>query len=215
FGVKHRNIIPQQDPLRDDAAAWGLVTIHPDPDFSFRELDTGIEMKPSVGWQAAVLANPEVAKETRSEERWLNYYSPRPFQTIPYVAILSNSLPERTSFSNKIFFVGETHVAGYVGEEKEEFRYPWTWWTKEFFHGVEIHALTFSNLERQDWLRRLPPLVEALIIVIAGAALGYGLSRLRPIWGTVTAIAISLTVTAAAYALFAGLNIWFPWLIIV
>ena len=215
FGVKHRDIIPQQDPLRDDAAAWGLVTIHPDPDFSFRELDTGIEMKPSVGWQAAVLANPEVAKQTRSEERWLNYYSPRPFQTIPYVAILSNSLPEGTSFSNKIFFVGETHVAGYVGEEKEEFRYPWTWWTKEFFHGVEIHALTFSNLERQDWLRRLPPLVEALIIVVAGAALGYGLSRLRPIWGTVTAIAIALTVTAAAYALFAGLNIWFPWLIIV
>jgi adenylate cyclase len=217
FGVKRRDIVPKEDPLRDDAAAWGLLNVNNDTDFSCRELYTGIELNPSVGWQAAALAGAEVAKhpERRPDERWLNYYSPAPFQEFPYLRVLSNSLPEGTSFSNNVVFIGETHVTGYVGEEKEEFPYPWTWWTKQYFHGVEVHALSFSNLERRDWLRRLPRPIEALIIVIVGAGLGYGLSLLRPTWVTVTAIAIALAVTGAAYLFFARFNTWFPWLIIV
>jgi adenylate cyclase len=196
----------------------GVDNINPGTDFFAREHMEPHTSVPSLSWKAAALVNADITRspDRRLEERWLNYYSPEPFRIIPFVDVISNTpLPTGFSFTNKVIFVGEVGLTGYAGEEKEELRYPWTRTSGSYFHGVQIHALTFSNLVRGDWLRRLPPAFEALVVVLVGAGLGYGLSLLRPLWVTLTAVLIALFVAACAYLLFARFNIWFPWLIIV
>jgi|ERR1044071_1904047 adenylate cyclase len=213
-----RQVVLPIEPLRSCAQAYGLVWVTRERDFSARELDMEIGSLPSLAWQAADLIHAEIARhpERRLDERWLNYYSARPFETISYSKLLTNTTPPANlTFSNKVVFIGETQVAGYVGEEREEFGYPWTSFTKEFFHGVELHALTYENLVRGDWLRRLPLWLEALLIVLAGSMLGYGLSLLRPVQATLAAVLACLLVVGLSCFMFARLNIWFPWLIIV
>jgi CHASE2 domain-containing sensor protein len=89
-----------------------------------------------------------------------------------------------------------------------------------YFFGVEIHALTFSNLLHKDWLVRLPTvwrmrLLEALILAGVGGAIGYGLCLLRPWWATGVALLTALAVATVACFSALGLRVWFPWLIIV
>ena len=182
--LKNSGVIPPINLLRDAATNWGLVKIHRDTDFSARRHHPGTEMVPSLAWKSAELFGAEITKDSkrRGEERWLNYYSPEPFQAISYSdAISSQPLPKSFSFHNKTVFVGSGEVAGYTGDEKEQFRYPWTWLTGHFPYGVEVHALTYSNLVRQDWLRRLPLFLEIILISILGALLGYGFSLFRPL----------------------------------
>ena len=219
-GARKQQVLkPTAESLCISAVAVGLARVDRDTDFSARLLDAGIEKYASLGWRAAELVDADVKKhpERRLDERWLNYYSATPFQTVSYLEALTNkALSQGFSFSNKVVFVGETHgVAGYVGEQKEEFHYPWTWRTGAFFDGVQVHALTFSNLVNHDWLRRLPVALEVLAIALIGAMLGYGLSLLRPLTATVAAIVFCVFFGGAAYLMFARLNIWFPWLIVV
>ncbi len=209
---------PPIDLLRDAAAGWGLTQIHRDSDFAARLHHPGTEQVPSLAWKAAELWGAEAAKhpESRGSERWLNYYSREPFQGISYSDVVSGKpLLAGFSFSNKVVFVGSGEVAGYTGEEKEQFRYPWTWLTGHFPFGVEIHALTFSNLVRQDWLSRLPTLVEILVIALSGALLGYGLSLFRPLAATSIALLAALVCAGLAIFVSARFNVWFPWMIVV
>ncbi len=209
-GARKQQVLkPTAESLCISAVAVGLARVDRDTDFSARLLDAGIEKYASLGWRAAELVDADVKKhpERRLDERWLNYYSATPFQTVSYLEALTNkALSQGFSFSNKVVFVGETHgVAGYVGEQKEEFHYPWTWRTGAFFDGVQVHALTFSNLVNHDWLRRLPVALEVLAIALIGAMLGYGLSLLRPLTATVAAIVFCVFFGGAAYLMFARL----------
>src|SRR6202008_194677 len=106
-------------------------------------------------------------------------------------------MPPGFSFKDKTVFIGAYTIAGYTGDEKEECRSPWTWVTGHFHLGVEVHALTFANLMRQDWLRRLPIIVEALIIIFAGVLLGYGLTLFHPLAGTGMAAMAALATAGA------------------
>jgi adenylate cyclase len=218
LGIRGKTVTPPIDLFRDAAAGWGLAKVHRDTDFSARHHHPGTEQIPSLAWRAAELVGAEVTKhpESRDKARWLNYYAPEPFQNISYVAALRGEpLPPSFTFSNKVVFVGAGEIAGYTGEEKEQYRYPWSWLTGHFPVGVQLHALTFSNLTRQDWLRRLPGAVESLLLVVLGAAFGYGLSFFRPLAATGLTILASLIVAGASILAFAQLNVWFPWLIVV
>src|SRR5438034_10092243 len=102
---------------------FGSACVTRDIDFSARELDMEIASIASFPWQTAELMHSEITKhpERRMDERWLNYYSPRPFATISYSEALTNTAsPSGLSFSNKVVFIGETQVVGFVGEVKEE-----------------------------------------------------------------------------------------------
>jgi adenylate cyclase len=203
------------EPLANSARSVGLANISPDPDSCCRLFYPGKEQLPSLAWQTAALYRPGITNSQHLiDERWLNYYSLTPFDEISYLEVLSNKWPAGFSLSNKVVFIGEAQVTGYVGEKKEEFGSPWQHFGEGRFYGVEVHALGFSNLVRDDWLGRLPSWMEALLIILAGAMLGYGLSLLRPLAATAAALAAALFVAACGYLLFAMCHTWFPWLII-
>ena len=215
FGAAERRTLQPLEPLLSSARAVGLADVRADPDLAARQLHPGIDRTPSLAWQVATLLQPAITNSQQPlQERWLNYYAPHPFQTISYVEVLSNKWPAGFSLSNKVVFIGEAQVTGYVGEKREEFGSPWQHFGEGRFYGVEVHALGFSNLVRQDWLGRLPPWVEAFVIILAGAMLGYGLSLMRPLAATAAALAAALFVAACGYLLFANCHTWFPWLII-
>src|SRR5262249_43365928 len=156
--------------------------IHQDSDFSARLHHPGNEQKPSLAWCAADLVGAEVTKnpDNRAAERWLNYYGRAPFQGISYAQAISNGVPTLLSVKDKVVFIGAGEgVAGYTGSEREQFRYPWTRLTGRFHMGVEVHALTFSNLVRQDWLSRMPTWLQVLTLTLSGLLLGYSLSLFR------------------------------------
>ncbi len=216
LGARNLEVTMPLDSLRDAALGVGLATVSLDADRSVREQYPGTSQTPSLGWKAAELAGAEVTQraEARFEERWLNYYAPRPFRTCAVVDVLSNNLPANFSFSNKVVFIGAGKTAGYAGDEKEEVRTPWTRTGGEWALGVQVHALTYTNLQRGDWFRRWPALIEALLIAGAGLLLGFGVSRLRPPGATALALGVALAATAVSLLLAAKFNTWFPWLII-
>jgi len=205
------------DTLRD-AAECGLVLIHTDTDFEPRRHHPGKGIVPSMAWKAAQLMGAPITKDPANwdAKRWLNYYSSHLFQGVSfYEALPGKALPPGVSFKDKAVFIGAGKVAGYTGDKREEFRNPWTWINGHFHQGVEIHALTFANLMRQDWLRRLPTIAELFVLLLTGCLLGYGLSLFRPLQATAIAILFSIVIAAVALLLAAQFNIWFPWLIVV
>ena len=216
LGSVNHTLTPPLDSLREAALGFGLATVSQDADRSVREQYPGLSETPGLGWKAAELAGAEVTRraEARFEERWLNYYAPNPFRTCAVVDVLSNNLPANFSFSNKVVFIGAGKTAGYAGDEKEEVRTPWTRTGGAWALGVQVHALTFANLQRGDWFRRWPGLIEALLIAGAGLSLGLGVSRLRPAGATALALGVALAATAVSLLLAARFNTWFPWLII-
>ena len=107
-------------------------------------------------------------------------------------------------------------MAGFLTERRDELRSPFrSWLSKDYFMpGVEVHATQMLNLIRGDSLRRPPPGLELLCVLMAGALVGAGLPWLRPLPATVAALGGIAAVTAIAGLLFVQSNVWFPWLIV-
>ena len=214
--LKTKTTSPPIDPFRDACAGWGLATVDSDTDFEPRRHKEDSDRIPSLAWKSAEVMGAEVTSQpvNRMKERWLNYYSVEPFKLVSYLDALQNEPPG--FFRDKIVFVGSGGVvAGYGGDLKEQFRSPWTWWKGRYYDGVELHAITFCNLVQKDWLWRLPYQVEIWVLLIAGAALGYGLCLFRPLAATGLACAFALLATVVSFVLFARFNLWFPWLVFV
>jgi adenylate cyclase len=210
--------LPPIDLFRTNVAGWGIVKLARESDFSARKHHPGpSEEIPSLAWKTAELAGAEVTKrpELRGTPKWFNYYAPEPFRSVSYWQIVSNMFPDDLSFRDKFVFIGSGEVSGFTGEEKEEYRYPWTWRTQHFPFGVEIHALTFANLLRGDWMNRWPEAMEIFVLALTGMLLGYGLSIFRPVIATGVALLAALLVAAFALLLATRFNSWFAWLIIV
>ena len=215
---KNSVVLPPVEPLRQAAAGWGVARLHRDTDFSARRHHPGTDRVPSLAWKAAELAG--IAGATlpghRLRERWINYQTEKPFRGISYAdLVLGKPLPPDLSLSNRVVFVGSSEVAGSPGDKKEEFRYPWTSVTGRFALGVEIHALTFDNLMRANWLSRLPIAVEIALILFIGVLLGFSLSAFRFLASTAIAFFFALVVVGVSWLLFVRLDVWVPWLVVV
>ncbi len=218
LGYNSATVWPPIDLFRNVAAGWGLALVNRDTDFAARIQYPGTGQVPSLAWKAAEISGAEVTQrpETRLRERWLNYYSSAPFPAISYCDVISGKqLPADISLKDKVVFVGSGEVAGYSGQEKEQFRSPWTWLTGYFPCGVEIHALTFANLVRQDWMTRLPDGLQTMLFIFAGILLGYGLSCYRPVAATGLAAAAAVIVTTLAIIMADRFHVWMSWMIIV
>lgn len=206
------------DIFRNAAAGWGLAEVRRDPDFSVRMIYPGTDRVPSLAWKAAEISDARVTHERdhRRRERWLNYYSSKPFNSVSLSDVLSEKpLPANISFKDKVVFVGSGEVAGYTGQEKEQYRYPWSWVNGYFPCGVEIHALEYTNYVQGDWLTRVPGALQTLLFILTGILFGYGLSCFRPLPATGLAIGGVLITTTLAVIAANLLHIWVSWLIIV
>ncbi len=214
---KNEKIIGPLYKFRDAAAGWGIARIHKDDYFSARAHYPGHEKVPSLAWKAAEADGAAVARNpaNRDRERWLNFYAPEPFQSVAYSDVILNLPLPPGIFKDKVVFVGSGEAAGFAGEEKEQYRYPWTGASQHFPFGVEIHALTFANLQRLDWLTRIPSSVQLTLIILLGILLGEGLTFFRPWAAAGLAALAALLVSALAWLLFVQWQLWFSWLIIV
>jgi len=198
---------------------WGVAVLATDKaDWAVREHPIEEGPVPSLHWKAANLlgANPPRLTADLQERRWVRYYGNfKPggasLDRISYHLALSKP---PGFFRQKIVFVGAYRLTGRIGDEKDEFRVPYTRWDGLPAAGAEVLATLCLNLVRGDWLTRLPPLAESLTIAAAGLALGFGLVLLRPGWVIATGVVAFVGVALLGSALMSNTRIWFPWMII-
>ena len=80
--------------------------------------------------------------------------------------------------------------------------------------GAEVLATTFLNLLRGDWLTRLPPVAEVLLLLVFGAGFGFGLVRCRPGVAAGYALAGIVGLGLIGWLLFRACHVWFPWAVV-
>lgn len=120
-------------------------------------------------------------------------------------------------FSNKVVFVGARTFTKSANERKDAYPtpYPEQQQGNKFMPGVEIQAITFLNLLREDWLNRLPRETEKSIFIAVGIFFGIALILCRPWLAGLVGIAGMAGVTFGNYYFFVHHRYWFPWLIVV
>jgi CHASE2 domain-containing sensor protein len=197
-------------------AAWGVVEVG-DENRAVREhYRDEVFRVPSLAWRAAELAQGKPPPDPFAR-RWVNYYGPPGFiRYLSYADVLATNFTSWPVLSNKVVFVGALWNVGFTGGKgTDDFRTPYTRWTGRRSPGVEIIATTSLNLMRGDWLKRLPPVAECLVMVLTGALLGLGLTMQRPLAATGWGVLVSLLVAATAMFLVWPTRVWFPWMIVV
>lgn len=214
-GVEVRKVRLPLPLFSDAAAGWALSGLEPNP--TKRWLHPGNAEHPSLAWKAAalMLGDDSPRLQPRLRDRWLNYYGPHgAFTYVSYQQVLSPDGYPSGIFKNKVVFVGGRTSTGFHGALKDAFSTPFTFWQGSEVPGVEVHATSFVNLLRGDWLRRLPGGLELFLLLGAGAAATFLLARLRPLAAVGAALGMGLLLFALAVALFFGARLWFAWLIV-
>ena len=168
----------------------------------------------SVGWTAAQFFGAHWDLSARRQ--WLRYYGQSgPGQRLPYYRAL---MEPAGFFCGKIVFIGswpeKPDDTGFNEANNDKFCTPYTRWNGQAVGGVSIHATTFLNLVKGDWLRRLPDGVEAGLVLVAGILVGGGLCRLKPLTSLLAATGVGLGVMLACVIWSYYGNDWFPWLVI-
>ena len=211
------------DRFRTVAAAWGNVNFLPDPDYGVRSFfgnlhdiagQTNILWLP---WAVARFASPSsrIRFPSLSTEPRLNFYGPP--GAIPHVSYSQALLPDGVApglFKDKIVFVGSKMSAGLSGQNRDNFRVPYTYWSKELMPGVEVHATATLNLLHGNWLTRFPFVVEMLLVLLVAVGAGFGLMRLQPLVATGAALlALGAIPCLAVFIVWRHLY-WFSWLVL-
>jgi CHASE2 domain-containing sensor protein len=204
---------PPSEPFLSAAGTdWGVAWLDPDRDSIVRRHwpFPSPGPYPSLPWTAARLAGAQLSKDP--QERWLRYYGRDGAWTrLSYRFALTQPT---NYFRGQIVFIGSAPKTSVPSGETDEFRIPYTRWTKESVGGVEIQLASFLNLVNGDWLRRPAGWLEALTLAASGLFMGGGLCRLRLRWAGVIAVGVALAVTFGAISLSYYTNYWFPWLVI-
>lgn len=205
----------QPFPELAQVAAWGLAEGADDSGAIREHVRTNSFNVPSLAWRMAVMTGSPVAGKP-FEYRWVNYYGPS--HHVPahsYADVLQPGFPAASTFSNKVVFVGAGWILGFTGGRgTDDYRTPFTLRTGANTPGVEICATTYLNLVRGDWLRRLPPAIEATVVALCGVLLGLGLGLIRPARAAVVAGVLFFVVPAFAIGFTWQAHVWFPWLIL-
>jgi adenylate cyclase len=211
------------DPFYNAAdGRLGSDFVYPDPDQSVRRhlpTDPKNDQVSSEGWTAATLLDAAVTRNVSNKilPFYINYYGPS--GTIPgasFSKVLAGEVATNF-FTDKVVFVGARLRTKYSGERKDEYQTPFSYLTPDtpFTGGVEIQATAFLNMLRNERLFRLPVAVELPLIVLCGAFAGFGLTLLRPMASSITALALAFSTAVINYFMFAHFHRWFAWEIIV
>jgi PAS domain S-box-containing protein len=110
-------------------------------------------------------------------------------------------------------FVGARPTTTVLTERRDEFRSQYESWNNRFVFmpAVEVHATSFLNLYRQDWLVRLPPIFDLLLLLGFALFGGAVLPRFSPTRATIVTVLTLVSIVVCAVLGF-GLNVWVPWL---
>ncbi|MFO7570743.1 MAG: adenylate/guanylate cyclase domain-containing protein [Smithellaceae bacterium] len=131
----------------------------------------------------------------------INYLGPaRTFPHHSVTDILSGKLPPET-FRDKIVLIGAT-AAGIYDLRVTPF--------SAAFPGVEIHATVIDNILHKRYLLHssLMRFFDLCAIIFFGLAMGLAVSRLRPLPGLFTALALVAAFVGINFFVFLKLNVW-------
>jgi adenylate cyclase len=174
----------------------------------------------SEGWTAAAMLGAAVTRNDANKyvPFYFNYYGPS--GTIPGLSF-SRALADpdlaTNYFQDKMVFVGARFFTKYSGVRKDEYPTPFSYYyaNKPMTGGVEIQATAFLNLLRNERLLRLPITVELSVLVLCGLCAGFGLTLLRPMAASITALTLGFSAAAVNYLMLVHLHRWFAWEIMV
>lgn len=205
-----------RQPLRLLAtnAGWGLADVERDVDSTVRRHYAGTEHEASLAWAAASALQAPVTRrpDQRLKERWINYYGPP--QTMPRISYGDALATGEGYFRDRIVFIGGRPKTRFVGDEVDEFATPFTRWDGSSSGGVELVATCVLNLVQGDWRARLPLWLESLVVLCAGAALGFGFCSMRPLRAFLIGAGVALTVFGLAAISTWFWHTWFAWSVI-
>jgi adenylate cyclase len=217
LGQAQEQVFAPAPQLRRAAAGWGLLAFRPiDPDYSVRHIYGGTEQTAAVTWLAAVASGASLSTDpaVRAESRWINYYSAAgSFDNVSYEQALGSTGLRDGFFKDRVVFIGGRSTVGPLDLGKDEFATPFTRFGKPFAPGLEIHATTFLNLLRGDWLTRLPMAQELALAGCLGLVAGASLALMRPQFAALGAIALAGLVTAGALWAAWDQRVWFSWIV--
>ena len=219
-GPGGKRSIPPFELLLDQAAGIGSTEAVPDSDLIIRRhTPRSDNPSPSLEWATAETIGLPLTKEPGAEERerWMNYYGqPGLLPSCSYYQALDGAAVPDEFFHDKVVFVGARIITRSAGERKDEYPSPFSKWLggDTFMSGVEIHATAFLNLLYGDWLERLSPTVEGLMLAVLGAFFGVILVLCRPVLATGLALGGFALVAAGSDLLFHREMIWFPFWIV-
>jgi CHASE2 domain-containing sensor protein len=200
-------------PMRSAAAALGLVTPPAENGGVVREHFHELEGQESLPWAAARLAGAAGLHElNQASSRWIFYYGPpaEALTRLPYAEALRQ--PEG-HFRDQYVFIGGSLRIKKPGELADTFRTPYTTWDRERVSGVDLVALNFLNLIHGDFLTRLPPLTEALLLLVCAGIVAIA-CLLAGFWVRMAALLfVAAGVTGLGLMLPPYSHAWFSWLL--
>ena len=208
-----RTPTPPFDALRA-VTSWGVVEAGVE-DRTIRRHYVGTPSLPSLAFKAAQLVMPNLREEA-ARPRWMNYYGPPgAIPSVSYAQLLETNAVPAGMFSNKVVYVGALFGVGFTGGRgTDDFRTPYSSWTGRRAPGVEINATACANLLRGDWLKRVPPWAEVLLVLASGGLLGSVLTFQRPWIAAMTGGAIAILVLAGAAILAWRFHTVLSWLVV-
>ena len=210
-------IVPPLELLETNAAAWGTAKVVIDPDRVGRRNISGDAQEPGLAWAAASVAGARATQdESRrlTEDRWFNYHgSGRPLANVSMTYTNAES-SEPGFFRDKAVFIGGKPETLLRGEITDLFGTPFTRWNGEFIPGVELTAVAYANLLREDWLRRISLPAELALLLIVGFVGGMGFHAVRLRVAVWLALSVVFLIVGGAIALLLSSQRWFPWIIV-
>jgi PAS domain S-box-containing protein len=214
------SIVPPADLFARSAASVGLAAQAIDDDYAVRRYVAGFsDSEPGLTWAAAkFLQLPAIHQPDAlhfANASWLHYYGPP--LSIPHVSYSEALDPAGVPaqfFRDKIVLIGARPWIEQFHERQDEFANPYHSWSKKLFMpGVEVHATEMLNLLRGDFVRRLSPRTEILLLLFCAAIFGGGLIWFRPVPATfAAATGIALVLALSCFAFNRGIR--FPWLLV-
>ncbi len=202
-------------PALASIAPWGVVEFPVDRDKKVRR---HYPNKPSAGlaWRTAETLGQ--APEFSHAARWVNFYGPLPRKS--YHEVLQGNLLPPAFFSNQVLFVGQLPITTPTGPDvRDVYDTPVPLAAHGLNRGrgtpgVELQATAYLNLVRRDWLWRLSPWTETLVLLACGLGVGLLIASCRPWVSSWVAPLLFFLVAGVALLLLTRYRLSFPWLVV-
>jgi CHASE2 domain-containing sensor protein len=204
--------VPPLETFRSVAADWGVAELDGEfnPGQIFRRVYQNSESAVSLPWAAAVAAGRQ---PRYSGDWWLNFCGPRgKIKGVSYSDATNYSLCFPGYFGHKVVFVGKQPSLSGASDARERIPTPFSRWGGKRFTGVEVLATGYLNLARGEALTRPSRMMELLIFIMCGLALGWSFNKIGLRWAVVAAALSFIVVFAVALTLHWEFYMWFSWM---
>jgi len=199
------------EPFARAAAAVADVNFPTDSDGVIRFFWPARDGRSGLALAAYEVATKDLSRRTDAT-RLVDYYgAARAIKTVSiYQALDPKQYLPPGFFKDKIVFVGLSMDAAAGPQQKDAFLTPFRGSHGRSTFGVEIHATVADNLLEVREIKLLDPRLEMLMLLVLPLLASLIFVALRPLAGGAAFALLLAAPWVAAYAAFAGYNLWIP-----